>query len=292
MTQGKFKAIFSFVIIGIFAIPLAFADSNTIEMESRILDNFDGTPYTVGGEQYHYTWKAVASKFTTKNGAQVFPIYQIVDTAPTTLARIAQSEGKTAKSFGVQGCFDRRGYNWIDIYPTITGGDGSPTEIPLLGRTRALDLWVWGSNLRYYFEAYIRDNQGMIHVIPMGSLYYEGWKNLRATIPESIPMVSKIIPRSTSLTTFVKFRLWTSPGERTFLDVKRDARGNILSIIPFYLYIAQVKVLSDVYETVYDGDALADPTETEKIWSESASSNQQAPAAQQQAPANQQQTGM
>jgi len=283
MTQSKLKAVFSFVFIGVLAGPAAFADSNTVEMSSRILDNFDGTPYKVGGEEHNYTWKAAASKFTTKNGARVFPIYQIVDAAPLALARAAQSEGKSAKSFGVQGCFDRRGYNWIDIYPTTTGGDGSPVEIPLLGRTRVLDVWVWGSNLRYKMEAYIRDNQGMIHVIPMGSLNYEGWRNLRSNIPEGIPMVSNVIPRSTSLTTFVKFRVWTTPNERTFLDVERDAKGNILSIIPFYLYISQVKVLADVYETIYDGDELADPKETEKLWGTGGDTDQQAQAA----PANQ-----
>jgi hypothetical protein len=101
----------------------------------------------------------------------------------------------------------------------------------------------------------------------MGSLKYTGWKNLRGNLPPGMPMVSTILPRSTHVTTFVKFRLWTNPLERTYVDLKRDVSGKITEIVPFYVYIAQLKVLSDVYETVYDGDELAYPKNTEALWS-------------------------
>ncbi|MDR2467745.1 MAG: flagellar filament outer layer protein FlaA [Spirochaetaceae bacterium] len=235
-------------------------------MESRILDKFDGSPYVVDGEEYHYTWKVAASKFATKTGEQAFPVINVITTGPTALTRMAGDTG--AKSLGIQGAFDRTGFNWIDIYPTRTDdADGTPAEIPLLGRTRFLDVWVWGSNLNYRLEAYIRDNRGVMHVIPMGSLRYTGWKNLRSAVPTGIPMVSNVIPRSTHSTSFVKFRLWTDPKERTYVDIERDKVGKITRIVPFYVYLSQLKVLSDIYETIYDGDELANPKVTTRLWS-------------------------
>jgi hypothetical protein len=265
MKKGSLAAIFSILFLGSVAVS-ASADGNTVEMTSRVIENFDGSPYVVDGEEYRYAWQAVGSKYATKTNDQSFPQVAVVNAAPLTLERLAGETG--AKSLGVQGAFSRSGFNWIDIYPTISGGEGGqPAEIPLLGRSRAIDVWVWGSNLNYYLEAYIRDNKGMVHVIPLGSLRYLGWKNLRSNIPESIPMIASQIPRSTHAVTFVKFRLWTEPNEKTFLNVEHDAAGKVTKIIPFYLYIAQLKVLTDVYETVYDGDTLANPKTVNELWS-------------------------
>jgi hypothetical protein len=267
MKKGNFKAVFSTLLLGILSALPVYSDSGTVEMASRILDNFEGTAYVVDGEEYHYDWKAVASKLTTKTASQTFPIVNSrVSTAPMALQRLASEAGSEAKSLGVQGSFDRPGYNWIDVYPTIEGGDGQAVEIPLLGRTRVIDMWVWGSNLNYSIEAYIRDTKGVMHVIPMGSLRYVGWKNLRSNVPESIPMVSNVVPRSTHASTFVKLRVWADPKERSYVDVIRDGQGKIASIIPFYIYIDQIKVLADIYETIYDGDILANPRIVKGLW--------------------------
>ncbi|GMO27410.1 MAG: flagellar filament outer layer protein FlaA [Termitinemataceae bacterium] len=261
MNKGSFVSACLIIFLSFLTMP-AYSDSSTVAMESIILDNFDGTPYKIDGVDTHYTWKTDASKFITKTDSQQFPVLTPVSTAPTALIR----QNPNAKSLGLQGSFDRRGWNWIDIYPTYTDGDGQPIEIPLRGRTRFVDLWVWGSNLDYTLEAYIRDNRGIIHTIPMGSLRFAGWRNLRTEVPSGIPMVSNILPRSTHKTTFVKFRVWTNPSERTFVDLERDKNGKITNLIPFYIYFAQVKVLSDIYETIYDGDLLAEPLEIKKVW--------------------------
>ncbi|MDR0409500.1 MAG: flagellar filament outer layer protein FlaA [Spirochaetaceae bacterium] len=261
MKTGSSKVFCLVLFVSLLAIP-AFSDSETIAYESIILDDFDGSPYEIDGEEYHYTWKAVGSKFSTKTDTQSFPVVSPVATAPQALLR----QKPDIKSLGIQGAFDRHGFNWIDIYPTYSDGDGQPTEIPLNGRTRMIDLWAWGSNLSYRLEAYIRDYQGRIHEIPLGNLKFAGWKNLRANVPISIPMISNVLPRSTHVSTFVKFRLWTDPDERTYVDLKRDMNGKITQIVPFYLYISQLKVLSDIYETVYDGDELAYPKNTEALW--------------------------
>lgn len=274
MKKGNLRAVFGIVLANLVSLPV-FGDASTVEMESRVLDKFDGTAYVVDGEEYHFTWRVVASKFTTKTADQTFPIAGVIGTGPLALVRAAGDTG--AKSLGIQGAFDRTGFNWIDIYPTRADDtDQQPIEIPLLGRTRFIDVWAWGSNLNYNLEAYFRDNRGVVHTIPMGSLKFVGWRNLRSAIPSGIPMVSNIVPRSTHASTFVKFRLWTDPKERTYVDIERDKRGKITRIVPFYVYLTQIKVLSDVYESVFDGDELAHPKTTSRLWQ--AAGGEQAPA--------------
>jgi ligand-binding SRPBCC domain-containing protein len=51
--------------------------------------------------------------------------------------------------------------------------------------------------------------------------------------------------------TFVKFRVWTSPEER---------------VDNFYVYFDNVKVLTDNFEAVYDGDDLATIHKTRQLW--------------------------
>ncbi|MDR0540026.1 MAG: flagellar filament outer layer protein FlaA [Spirochaetaceae bacterium] len=249
------------LILASIAVFPAFSDDRTEELTSIVIDTLNGA-YTVDGVEYTYTWKVDGSRWKTSTADQKFPIIAPVQTGPLALTR----QNAEQKSIGIQGSFDRHGYNWIDIYPTAAGGDGSPAEIPLRGRTRFIDVWVWGSNLNYDLEAYVRDNRGVIHAIPVGNLHYIGWRNLRAHVPTSIPMVANIIPRSTHASTFVKFRVWTDPRERTYIDVQRDAKGQVTKIVPFYLYLSNVKVLTDVYETVYDGDELSYPENTQKLW--------------------------
>ena len=249
------------IILASLAVLPAFADDRTVELTSIVIDTLNGA-YSVDGVEYNYTWKADASKWKSKTADQSFPVIAPVQTGPVALIR--QNAGQ--KSIGIQGSFDRHGYNWIDIYPTAVDGDGAPAEIPLRGRTRFIDVWAWGSNLNYHLEAYLRDNRGVIHTLPVGSLKFVGWRNLRATVPTSIPMVSTIIPRSTHAVTFVKFRLWTDPRERTYIDVQRNNRGQVTKIIPFYVYLSNLKVLTDIYETIYDGDELSYPENTAKLW--------------------------
>jgi hypothetical protein len=159
------------------------------------------------------------------------------------------------------------GYNWIDIYPTLKseGDEAGPYEIPIPGRVRYLDMWVWGSNLNYYIEAYLRDEQGVIHVIYLGNIAYQGWKNLRTAIPTSIPQRRRFVLDAASSNTlstedrnsiylkFVKFRIWTTPREQV---------GN------FYIYFDQFKVLTDTFESLYDGDEMTDPDWIRENWTE------------------------
>jgi len=113
-----------------------------------------------------------------------------------------------------------------------------------------MDMWVWGSNLNYYIEAYFRDYEGVVHTLYMGDIAYTGWRNLRVRIPPNIRQSRRILPRFAGLS-FVKFRIWTGPMER---------------VDNFYVYFNQFKILTDTFETYFDGDDLADPSKVQEFW--------------------------
>ncbi|MDR3139445.1 MAG: flagellar filament outer layer protein FlaA [Treponema sp.] len=243
MKYDSFRAVCLIFLVCI-AVVSAFGDENTVNLESVILESFDGDS--------DYDWKVDASKFATKTDEEAFPKLSYVSSWPAAIFG-ANREGKDLKSLGIWGRFDRRGYNWIDVYPVAGGGgDGAEAvEIPIPGRVQYLDTWVWGSNLNYYVEAYIRDLHGVVHSIYMGHINYTGWKNLRATVPHNIPQSKKVLPRLAPLT-FVKFRIWTQPNE---------------PVNNFYIYFDQFKVVTDTFELNYDGDELADPVRVQELWS-------------------------
>ena len=266
MKQGSFRAvrliIFLLVMTGLAGFS-AFGDEKTVDFESIVLETFDGDTahkWTFGGKEYEFNfeWKADASKFSSKIDDETYPKLAYIPSWPMALFG-TNRDGRDLKSLGIWGKFDRRGYNWIDIYPVLTGSESDEEEpqifeIPVPGRIQYLDMWVWGSNLNYYMEAYFRDHQGVVHNLYMGSLAYQGWKNLRTRIPTNIPQSKRILPRYAGLT-FVKFRIWTTPMER---------------VDNFYVYFDQMKVLTDTFESLYDGDELADPERVQELWGQQA----------------------
>lgn len=249
MKYSSFKVVCLIFLACITAFS-AFGDEKTVNLESRILESFDGDS--------DYDWRLEASKFASKTENDTFPKITTVDAWPLAIFG-SNREGKTLKSLGIWGRFDRRGYNWIDVYPVAKGaGDGAePAEIPMPGRVKDIDIWVWSPNFSYYIEAYIRDYLGVVHILYMGNLGFEGWRNLLTPIPNNIPQSKRNLPRLESLS-FVKFRIWTQPTER---------------VDNFYIYLDQFKILTDTFESLFDGDELANPQRVEEIWNNGSSSN-------------------
>ena len=259
MKYGSIKAV-CFVVMACITVLSAYGDDRTVDLTSIVLENFNGESEHEWKEgrhlrNYEFSWAVAASKFASKStdedgNEEEFPKMAYIDTWPIALYGY-KPDG--IKSLGIQGRFDRRGYNWIDIYPV--DGDENPFEIPMPGRIRYIDLWVWGSNLDYDMEAYVRDYQGMVHTIRLGNIAYSGWKNLRANIPNTIRQGKRILPNLAQLR-FVKFRIWTQPTEY---------------VNNFYIYLKQLKVLTDSFESIFDGDELADPDSVQELWASSGS---------------------
>ena len=262
MKKANFKII-CLIIWACITVFSGYGDELTNNFESFVLETFNETrdsPYVFIVEkvddiqdprypQYRrflesaYSWKAVGSSFVTDG----FPMTAYVDAWP--IAAFGNNRnGEELKSFGIRGRFNRQAYNWIDIYPVDE--NDTPAEIVIPGRVRSMDMWVWGANLRMYIEVYLRDYQGVIHTLRLGDVSYTGWRNLRLNIPGNIPQSKRVLPAYAGLS-FVKFRIWTQPVERV---------DNI------FIYFKQLKILTDTYEALFDGNDLADPSNVERIW--------------------------
>ncbi|MDR0290102.1 MAG: flagellar filament outer layer protein FlaA [Treponema sp.] len=256
MKYGGIQAL-CLVILALITVSTAYGQEKAVDLASIVLESFGGDvehEWNDGRYQrnFEFAWEIAASKFATKStdadgNETSFPQMLYVDAWPISLFGYNR-EGREIKSLGIHGRFDRRGYNWVDVYPVTT--DGDRFEIPMPGRIRYIDLWVWSANLNYYMEAYVRDFQGVVHTVSLGTLAHSGWRNLRASMPTHIQQSRRTIPNLAALR-FVKFRIWTQPTEQ---------------VADFYVYFKQFKVLTDVFESIFDGDDLADPDHVPQLW--------------------------
>ena len=262
MKQGGFRAVrLTFLLILMLCLTglPVFASETPVALTSIIMDTFHGETthsWSFGGRTftYEYDWALDASRFATRVGGVQFPRITRVPAWPLQVFGVNR-QGHDINSLGIWGRFDRRGYNWIDVFPIVpgSGDDGQhpiPFEIPIPGIVRYLDMWVWGSNRNFILEAYVRDHQGIVHVLPMGDMAFVGWRNMRARFPNHIRQVRNTLPRYAGLH-FVKFRIWTTPMDR---------------VDDFHVYFNQMKVLTDVFQTFFDGDDLADPARVQEFW--------------------------
>jgi hypothetical protein len=246
MKQSSFRAI-CLILMACIAVFKTFGDNVTSVIETRVLETFfdDESPFE---------WRVEASRFATNNDNGVWPQVRSFLPAWPAMAygRGNPAEENQQRSLGVRGSFDRRGYNWIDIFPVEAGADedASGTVITVPGRARAIDMWVWGSNRRYHLEAYFRDHVGGIHVIELGTINHQGWRNMRANVPARVPQSRIGLPRFAALE-FLKFRIWTEPTER---------------VDDFFVYFHNFRVLTDVFEMPFDGDEVATPEFIQENW--------------------------
>ncbi len=225
------------------AIPTyLLADEVTENLESRVLESFDPDTQTT-------EWYVRGSKFITEG----YPEWIYTEAWPEALFG-ANREGKDLRVLGINAKFDRQGYNNLEIIPVKEGEDGElvPNPISIPGRVKLIDIWIWGSLYDYYMEVHLSDYRGVVWVINLGSINYRGWKNLRSEIPHYIPQSESYVPHRKGLS-LEKLVLWTKPTER---------------VDNFYLYIDQIKVLTDMFESRFDGDNLTWPEKMDEMWGE------------------------
>jgi hypothetical protein len=223
-----------------FTSALVIADENTQTIASRTIATFDD-PAT------NSNWIVQGSKYAT----QGYPQMQLVRSWPEALYG-KNRENKNLFALGIHGKFDRKSYNFVEIIPAAKDSSGKlvPTSIPLPGRAQSIDMWVWGANFNYWIDVYLRDYQGIDHVLHMGSIMFPGWRDLSASISTAIPQSRKYIPRYAGLE-LTKIVLWTAPDEK---------------VDDFYFFIDEISVLTDLFETRFDGEDLADPATLNEIW--------------------------
>ena len=229
-----------FLLFLFFLMPVyVSADEFTENLVSKVIESFD--PDTKASD-----WLVRGSKFSTENYPK-----QLFTTAWPEALYGANSEGVDYQVLGFNSAFDRQGYNSIEIIPIETiDGNMEENPLPLPGRVKYLDVWVWGSDYDYYAEVHIRDFNGVVHVLNLGTLNYTGWKNLRVSIPSYIPQGTYYAPFLKTLE-LVKFVIWTRPTE---------------NVANNFCYVDQVKILTDIFITRFDGDNLTRPDVMDDIW--------------------------
>jgi hypothetical protein len=225
----------------LFSAGLVAADEATQILESKMIASFD--------DPNEMQWIVQGSKFATKD----FPQAQTVRTWPDSLYG-RNAEKKNLFALGVHSRFDRKGYNYFEVIPAKKGSDGKvvPAPITLPGRVQTIDVWVWGSNFNYTMDVHLRDFEGVDRVLHLGSLMFTGWRNLRVGVTGNIPQSRRYLPQFQPLE-ITKLVIWTHPTEK---------------VDDFYVFLDEMKVLTDVGRTRFDGDDLADPAALNQLWAQ------------------------
>lgn len=214
-------------------------ETTTLTYATRVIESFDDPEAQL--------WIVQGSKFATEG----YPQMEYAKIWPQQLFG-RNWENVDLRCIGIYCKFDREGFNYIEFIPVREDQNGNYVSDPLTipGRAKYLDLWVWGSNYDYYMEVHLVDFRGMNHVLPLGSLNFEGWQSMSVNIPTSIPQVDHHLPKYKNIE-LTKLVLWTRPEEK---------------VDGFYVYIDHIKVLTDLYQQRFDGDDLVDSRTVEQIW--------------------------
>jgi hypothetical protein len=230
-----------FLVLGsLFGTGTLFADENTVNLESKLVQDFS--------KPEAQNWYVIGSKFSTVD----FPRLGYIKGGPTAILGGDVQAAQNARSLAVAMLFDRKEYNWVDIVP---GTKDKTIELPLPGRVKMIDMWVWSGNFDYYLEAFVRDYRGVVYTIPMGNLNFIGWKNLRINIPDNVPQAKKYLPKRQGLS-LVKFRVWTRPTEVVAIP-GTEGQEQVDRAVKFYFN--NIKILTDTFESLFDGDSLSNP---------------------------------
>ncbi|HAK69277.1 MAG TPA: flagellar filament protein FlaA [Treponema sp.] len=219
----------SLILAFAFCLP-AVAQPSAKAVETIVIDNFD-TP-----DELDWTWGARASRFV----ADGYPIVKSFEGIPNSLRPYHKDTDPAAQVLGAKVAFDRKGDNWMEIYPQDS--EGKSYEPEFIGTVTQIDFWVWGANYNYRLEVLVRDADGRVIVLPAGSLMFQGWRNIVLNVPGYIRQHSRLRSGRPNLT-FVGFRIRTDAAE---------------AVDDYVVYFDQLKYTTNTLSNVYDGYDLKD----------------------------------
>ncbi len=219
------KVFVNLALLFVLCIP-AFSQPSSKSQETFLIDNFDS--------ETEWSWTVNASRFV----AEGYPKISYFDGIPNSLKVLTKSDVEP-KVLGVKVAFNRKGDNWMEIFPVK---DGKNYEIPLIGSVQQIDFWAWGANYLYYLEVLVRDADLRVHVLPAGNMRFNGWKNMIVSIPGWINQHSRLRSGPKNLS-FVGFRVRSDSAE--FVD-------------DFTIYFDNVKYMTNSLSYIYDGYELKD----------------------------------
>ncbi len=195
---------------------------------------------------------------------------QPIEGGPTDLMVEDQTskKGKDKKTvLGVKFRFRYPGNNSISLDPPKEINDkGEPVmtysqalrqdvqerAIQLPGRVRAISMWVHARGFPYTIELWVKDYKGDVHILQKQSINFVGWRPMIFEIPDNVPQTSDSYP-VTKITKLVKIVIREVSGAEG--EYTRTSSANSSDI---FVFIDQIKVLTDTYEVYFDGQELHD----------------------------------
>ena len=257
------------------------ADEVVQDLRYKVLATFDQKKETIkiGSKDVEYRWAVVGSKFSTKD----FPKTRFVPIQTKAYPLSDSTNGSEKQSLGIRASFDKPGYNYIEIVPVEIAKDKDGNDIqkpiPIPGRATKFDLWVWTSMYDYDLKAEFVDHTGKVYVVDLGSLKHKGWKIYSAKVPTNFKRV-QYLPHSTDpQIKLSRLIIWTKPSEQsTWVTPGKPNKDRNPKDLGFFVYIDHLRVLTDDYNSPYDGDILADPDKIKELWGSGQTTTAKPPA--------------
>lgn len=240
--------------------------------KNELLDSFNGEgsgviDLALGDKSPKIVWKVAGSQFIEKD----YPRQAYVPkTWPVDALGQFPADPDKLQVLGIKAKFDRFGYNIVELTPGYENPDKDNEWTPgivLNGIPKNLSIWVWGGKFDYTMEAHIRDNRGVVHAVDFlfkeknnsavtpelsNSLKFMGWRHMVATIPSYIgtPDLNRSLNGEKIKLLKIVFR--SSPNEQIET--------------PFYVYLDELRLLTNNYSLYFDGSDLAKPDKIKEIW--------------------------
>ena len=181
------------------------------------------------------------------------------DTSPTGLGK------EKKKVLGINYQFRYPGNNTISIEPPfeVDWKERTPVltydaalrkevqerALQLPGRIKAISLWVHARGFPYTLELWIKDYKGEVHILRKQPVSFIGWQPLTFDVPIFIPQTADTYP----VTRVVKL-IRVVLRETTRIAGERAIAANSTSNA--YIFLDQIRVLTDTYEVYFDGIEL------------------------------------
>jgi len=145
--------------------------------------------------------------------------------------------------------------DWKDRTPVLTYDqairkDVAERGIQLPGRAKAISMWVHARGFPYTIELWVKDHKGDVHILEKQSINFVGWRPMTFEIPDVMPQSSDTYPvtRVSKLVRIVIREVSTVSGEYSGTSTRTSSE--------VYVFIDQIKVLTDTYEVYFDGQDL------------------------------------
>lgn len=183
--------------------------------------------------------------YSTMSGDSGFAVSRLFNGGPAAKRPLPSEEGMEIQDITVLGTrvdFLRRGHHSFTIAPV--------RPIPIEGVTRTVSVWVAGRNANHQLNLLVRDMRGRNHVIFMGDLNFQGWRELTAVIPpQAMDGVSGVVQRN-HLNAHQRMGI-----EITGFRVNTDPMESFGS---YYIYLDDLRAVTDLFVLGRDPDDMVD----------------------------------